>query len=343
MNYYRNISHDLIQFDFFVDETSPFPQRKEIERLGGKCYLTPSYSKPLSYIRILKEYFRKNQYTIVHSQINTMSGLPLFAAWLAGVNVRICHNHSTAHKGEGLKTFLKYFLRPFARLFATHYFACGETAARWIFGSRAVSRGTVTILPNAIELSSFHYSALNRATLRAELDIDESEFVVGHVGRFVFPKNHAFLLRIFHVLVQQQKNAILVLVGDGELLPSIKSLATELNIEHSVRFLSVRSDVNRLYSAMDVFCLPSFYEGLPVVLVEALANGLTCITSDLVTNELNNYFVTQLSLSDDVALWAQALIESSRSYDIPHGLEEKYEIKKVVQQLEDFYLGSMQK
>lgn len=338
MNYYRSINHEKVQFDFFVDETSSFPQREEIERLGGRYFLVPPYSKPLKYIRLLTKCFRQNKYTVVHAQINTMSVFPLFAAWLAGVRVRICHNHSTAHKGEGTKTILKYLLRPLARLFATHYFACGETAARWIFGDGLVDQGMVSILPNAINLSFFRYSIEDRRAARAELNLKENNFVIGHIGRFIFQKNHAFLLRIFQAVVQHQPDAILILAGEGELLESIKSYAFSLGIEHNVRFLGVRNDVNRLYSAMDVFCLPSYYEGLPVVMVEALSNGLSCVTSDLVTDELNHYNVTQLSLNDDVTVWAQTLIRSLRKETISQEFEQKFDIERAARSLEDFYL-----
>ncbi len=139
MNYYRAIDKSRVQFDFFVDETSSFPQREEIEQLGGRCFLVPSYAHPLRYVRALLKLFRKHRYTIVHSQLNTMGVFPLFAAWLARVPVRICHNHSTAHRGEGKKNLMKQLLRPFSRLFATHYFACGDTAARWMDSMRSLT------------------------------------------------------------------------------------------------------------------------------------------------------------------------------------------------------------
>ncbi len=339
MNYYRGVARDRVQFDFFVDVTSSFPQREEIEKLGGRCYNVPPYSKPLRYISTLRRLFRKNGYSIVHSQINTMGVFPLFAAWLAGVPVRICHNHSTAHHGEGKKTILKYLLRPFARLFATDYFACGDTAARWMFGSRLVDRGSVTLLANAIDLSRYRFSADDRSTVRAEFDIGENALVVGHVGRFTYAKNHTFLLQIFQAVLQHHPEAVLLLVGEGELLASSKALAHELGITSYVRFLGARGDVCRLYSAMDVFCLPSYYEGLPVVMVEALANGLPCVVSSQVTQELNQFSVTQLRLNVKTEQWAETLTTAKRTGILSPTLTERYDIRQAAKRLTRFYLS----
>jgi len=338
MNYYRAIDKTRVQFDFFVDETSSFPQRAEIERLGGRCYLVPSYAHPLRYVRALLRLFRAQRYRVVHAQINTMSVFPLFAAWLARVPVRICHNHSTAHRSEGKKSVMKLLLRPFARLFATHNFACGDTAARWMFGNRLVDAGRVTILPNAIDLARFRFSADDHAAVRAEVGANADTLVVGHIGRFMFQKNHAFLLRIFHALLAIRPDALLILAGEGELLEDARALAANLGIEHRVRFLGVRRDANRLYSAMDVFCLPSFYEGLPVVMVEALANGLSCVVSDQVTRELNAFSITQLSLEEDPARWAQTLNQTTRTDAAPDAFDEQFDITRTAKRLEAFYL-----
>jgi glycosyltransferase EpsF len=339
MNYYRAIDRSRVQFDFFVDETSSFPQREEIERLGGRCCLVPSYAHPARYLGALTRLFRENHYSIVHAQINTMSVFPLFAAWLAKVPVRICHNHSTSHRGEGAKSFVKILLRPFARLFATHCFACGDTAARWMYGSRLVDQGRVTVLPNAIDLTAFRFSPEDRAAVRQEIGAGGDTFVVGHIGRFMYQKNHAFLLKIFRAVLEIRPDSLLILAGEGELFEAAKELAQELGIKSQVRFLGVRRDANRLYSAMDVFCLPSFYEGLPVVMVEALANGLSCVVSDQVTRELNAYSVSQLSLQDEADAWAQALCSAKRASTAPEALLEQFDIYQTAKRLEAFYFS----
>ena len=195
MNYYRHIDRKQVQFDFYFAKDSVFPQREELEKMGAGIYPIPSYTKVFSYHRVLHHAFKRGNYQIVHAHLSTMSVFPLFAAWRAGIPVRICHNHSTAHWGEGKKTLLKYLLRPFAKVFATDYFACGEKAGRWMYGNRCFERGHVHVMPNAIDTKKFAYDEEAKRCLRAELGIPQDAFVLGHVGRFMYQKNHAFLLR----------------------------------------------------------------------------------------------------------------------------------------------------
>ncbi|MEG1524102.1 MAG: glycosyltransferase family 1 protein [Clostridia bacterium] len=338
MNYYRAIDRTKVQFDFFVDETCSFPQRKEIEKLGGRYYLVPSYSHPIAYIRVLKERFRENRYQIVHSHINTMNVFPLFAAWLAGIPVRICHNHSTGNWGEGKKTLLKYLLRPFANIFATDCFACSELAGRWMFGNRRFDAGQVRIVPNAIDAKGYVFNPAARATLRRELGIDEDTFVVGHVGRFTYAKNHNLLIDIFRALQQERPNSTLLLIGEGELEESVRGKVKAFGLTDCIRFLGVRNDVSKLYSAMDVFCLPSFYEGLPVVLVEAQVNGLPCVVSDLVTEEATRHDgIRTRSVAAPVQSWLNALTSSARSTN-ESCLPDKLDITIQALQLQQLYL-----
>lgn len=309
MNYYRHIDHDQVQFDFYFAEDSTFPQREELERLGAGIYPVPAYSRPLAYHRALYAAFKERGYRVVHAHLSTMSLFALFPAWRAGVPVRICHNHSTAHWGEGKKTLLKYLLRPLNKLFATEWFACGEKAGRWMYGDRAFEKGKVYVMPNAIDTEKFAFDPAARARLRQELGIPPEALVVGHVGRFTYAKNHEFLLQVFALLKQRRPGCKLLLVGEGELEQQVKNKAAELGLQSDVIFTGARRDVAKLYSTMDVFCLPSFYEGLPVVALEAQANGLRCVLSDRVPAETDmtgeNIF---LDLHDQLQKWAKELL-----------------------------------
>ena len=287
MNYYRHIDREHVQFDFYINRSSRFPQREELERLGAGIYLIPPYSRPISYVRALRRAFKERQYTIVHAHLNTMSVFPLFAAKLAGVAVRICHNHTTANRKEGLRTVLKYLLRPTNKLFSTHWFACGESAGRWMYGSKAFDAGRVTVMPNAIDAARFAYDDAARMRLRRELGLGEGDFVIGHVGRFMFQKNHRYLIDMFTRLCESDANARLLLIGEGELEDEIRSLVAAHGLEDRVIFTGARRDVDKLYSAMDVFVLPSQYEGFGMVAVEAQANGLPCVCSEYVPREVD--------------------------------------------------------
>ena len=313
MNYYRHMDREKVQFDFYLAEGSSFPQREELERLGAGIYLIPPYSRVVKYHRVLYKAFKKRRYKIVHAHLSTMSVFPLFAAWRAGVPVRICHNHTTAYWGEGIKTLLKYILRPFNKIFATDYFACGETAGRWMFGNRCFDSGRVTVMPNAIDAEKFAFDPEERIALREELGIPQDAFVVGHVGRFTYAKNHSFLLDIFYELLKTRPDARLLLIGGGELESRIRSKAKRLGIEKSVIFAGVRSDVNRLYSVMDAFCLPSLYEGLGMAAWEAQANSLPVLLSNKVPMEtIVNESCRCLPLKDVVKVWATVLQKGKR-------------------------------
>lgn len=214
MNYYRHIDRSKVQFDFIVDEDSTVIPREEIERLGGRVYIVPPYQKLNRYIPALIRLFRENEYKIVHSHLNTLSVFSLYAAKKAGVPVRIAHNHSTAAKGEIKKNLLKYTLRPFAKVYATHYAACSKYAGEWLFGKKAVECGQVTIFNNAIDLNKFKYDEDVRREVRKELGV-EDKFVIGHVGRFCYQKNQEFVIDIFVEVYKKNPNAVLLMIGDG--------------------------------------------------------------------------------------------------------------------------------
>lgn len=334
LNYYRHIDHSKVQFDFYFAEGSSLPQRAELEALGAGLYPIPPYSRPLAYHKALYTAFRQRNYKIVHAHLSTMSVFPLFAAWRAGVPVRICHNHSTAHWGEGAKTLLKYLLRPLNKLFATDWFACGETAGRWMYGDKAFDTGKVTVMPNAIDTAKFAYDPAARVHLREELGIPQNAFVVGHVGRFTYAKNHTFLLKIFAELLEAKPNAYLLLVGEGELQEQIRQQIQNLDLQDKTIFTGVRQDANELYSLMDTFCLPSRYEGMPVVAWEAQANGLPCVLADTMTSEAaKSDQAVFLSLSSPPQIWADTLAHAERlpADNIP-------DIRKNAAWLQAFYL-----
>lgn len=333
MNYYRHIDREKVQFDFYFAEDSSFPQREELEQLGAGIYPVPAYSKPFRYHKALYKAFQDKQYRIVHAHLSTMSVFPLFAAWRAGVPVRICHNHSTAHWGEGLKTLLKYILRLFNKLFATEYFACGETAGRWMYGDRCFKRGKVTVMPNAIDTEKFAYDPEARMRLREELGIPQDAFVVGHVGRFTYAKNQGFLLEIFVELLKQKSNSYLLLVGDGELKEKIENKTRDLGIVENTIFTGNRSDTDKLYSAMDVFCLSSCYEGMPVVAWEAQANGLPCVFSNRVSSEAKVSENCQfLGLERSAKAWTEELLRSGQ-----RAKNQTPDIREYAEWLQNFY------
>lgn len=311
MNYYRHLDHSEVQFDFICDDDSTNIPYDEIEKLGGKVILIPPYQKVFKYQKELRRVLRNGKYKIVHSHINTLSVFPLYAAKKVGVPVRIAHSHSTTNKKEWKKNLLKQVLRPFSKKYATNYMCCSELAGRWLFGDKAYDEGKVYLLNNAIDLDKFKYDKKIGDKKRKELGIKEDTIVIGHIGRFVAQKNHIFLIDIFNQFHKKEKNSILLLAGQGPLQEEIKNKVRELGLDDSVRFLGQRNDANELYQAFDVFLLPSLYEGLPVVGVEAQASGLLCFFSDDMTKEtkvLDSTVFMSLSNADDE--WATSILDN---------------------------------
>lgn len=315
MNYYRHIDRDKIQFDFICDDDSTRIPTEEIEKLGGKVILIPPYQKVFKYHKTLKKVLQEGQYKIVHSHINALSVFSLWAAKSAGVPVRIAHSHSTSNKKEWKKTLLKNILRPFSKVFATDYFCCSELAGRWLFGNKTYDQGKVYLLNNAIDVDKFKYDEKIRKEKRKELNIKDNQLVIGHIGRFVQQKNHEFLIDIFNEIYKQDKNAILLLIGEGPLKEEIQNKVNELGLDKNVKFLGQRNDANELYQAMDAFVLPSLYEGLPVVGVEAQASGLPCFFSTDMTKETKVLGTTQfIELAKSPEMWAQSILQKLKNY-----------------------------
>ncbi len=342
MNYYRNIDRNKIQFDFICDDDSTCIPKEEIENLGGKVILIPPYQKVLKYHKELKKVLKEGQYKIVHSHINALSVFSLWAAKSAKVPVRIAHSHSTSNKKEWKKTLLKNVLRPFSKLFATDYFCCSELAGRWLFGNKTYDEGKVYLLNNAIDVDKFKYNEEIRKQKRKELKIKDNELVIGHIGRFVQQKNHEFLIEIFNEIHKQNKNTILLLAGDGPLKEEIENKVKELGLEKNVQFLGQRKDANELYQAFDAFVLPSLYEGLPVVGVEAQAAGLPCFFSTDMTKETKVLDTTQfIELTHIPKYWADKILKTLKSFKRQNTTFEitnnNFNIKSETEKLEQQY------
>ena len=343
MNYYRHIDRSKIQFDFICDEDSTNITYEEIEKLGGRVFLIPPYQKIFKYNKELLKIFKREKYKIVHSHINTLSVFPLRVAKKANIPIRIAHSHSTSNKKEWKKNLLKQILRPFSKVYATNYFCCSEYAGRWLFGNKEFAKGNVYLLNNAIDIDKFKYDEKIRKLKRKELGINDNHIVIGHIGRFVTQKNHTFLIDVFSEFHKQNKNAILLLVGQGPLRKMIEKKVKELGLEKNVFFLGQREDVNELYQVMDVFLLPSLYEGLPVVGIEAQTSGLLCVFSTSMTKESKILDSTIfLSLKQKELSWAETISKVNHKYNRSNAFNEVskkgFNIKVEAKKLERFYM-----
>lgn len=345
MNVYRKIDRNKVQFDFLVLRDEKEFYEDEINQLSGKKFFVIS-NKKNTLLRIIdesikiKKFLEKNKYDIVHIHYTTPLRAPyLLAAKLAGVKTRIYHSHSAYVEGKSLIKLLIYsFMRCKISSWATHYLACSKAAARWMYQKNIQDK--VQVLNNGILLDKFAYNEKIRDEYRKEFGV-ENKKVIGHVARFKDQKNHTFLIDIMEELVKKDSNYVLWLIGEGELEQEIKEKVSRLKLEENVKLLGVRDDVNCLMQAMDIFVLPSIYEGLPVVGIEAQASGLKCLFSDKITDEV---IITDRckTIELDKEKWVSELLE----YD---NLENKrdyakeirdagYDIEKTIQDLYMLYL-----
>lgn len=337
MNYYRHIDRTKVQFDFFALEGSSLPQREEIEQLGGRVYVVPKYTHLFQYEKEIQRIFQENNYQIVHSHMNTLSVFSLYAAKKAGVPNRILHNHSTAGKGETRKNIMKYMLRPFAKMFPTELCACSKFAGEWIYGKKTEFK----VFNNGIDLAKYQFDQKRRQSIRRELGI-ENKKVIGHVGRFCYQKNQEFLIEIFRVLANERNDAVLLLIGEGETELAIREKVSTLGLQDRVYFLGKQTDTSIFYQAMDVFVLPSRYEGLGMVAIEAQACSLPTICSAEVPQEAQVLSSTTfLKLEDGPEAWADAIMLAESQCDRRDTCNELrsagYDIKLEATKLTTFY------
>lgn len=291
-----------------ADSTGSVPA--DLSERGIVFLKIPSYSHPVGYVREISRICRENKYDIVHSHMNSLSSLSLFGAKLGKVPHRIAHSHTTSSREEGLRHFVKNALRPLCRAVATEYVACSRLAGEWLFGKGECEKGNVRFLNNGIDPMHFSYDAEKRRAVREEYRLGDS-FVIGHVGRLCKTKNQRFLIPVLAECLKGGLDCRLLLVGDGDTAEVIKRDAETFGVSDRVVFAGVLRDTAAVYSAMDVFVLPSLYEGLPVVSLEAQAADLPTLLSDRITVECR---VTDkavfLPITDGARPWVSAIEKS---------------------------------
>ena len=286
MNYYRHLDRDQFQFDFLVNKEKPGFFDDEVRSLGGRIFMGPGLSplKYPEYLRYMKTLLdREKEIKVLHAHNEAMEFYALNGAKKTGFPVRIAHAHNT-HLPRGLKLPVKLVCKAMIPGAATDYFACGREAGIYYFGEKRWNESGV-VIHNAIDLERFGYRSEVRTRLRREYHL-EDKLVVGSVARFMVQKNHTRMLEQFACLKKIYPNSHLLLAGEGELQAAMEEKAKRLGIYDSVSFLGVQKDTSIWYQAMDVFLMPSLFEGLPVVGIEAQASGLPCVFSDTITDEI---------------------------------------------------------
>lgn len=301
-NLARKIDKTDIVFDMLAPKAEFGSLVEEFCSFGGDVYIVPrSIKKAVQYIMAVKKLIKKNNYDIVHIHGNSHTVvLELLAAKLAGCKTRIVHAHSTKCLDMRLH---KAMTGLFDKL-CTHRVACGEDAGKFMFGEKPF-----TVINNGIDLNAFLYNEASREIIRRKHNLD-GKFVIGHMGLFSENKNQTFLIDALEEILKTNKNYALLLVGDGETREKVCEKAKELGVSDSVVFAGFTDNPSGYLSAFDIFTLPSFFEGLPLVLVEAQASGLHSVVSDSVTTEADKTGnMSFLSLNQGAKVWAEEIMK----------------------------------
>lgn len=329
MEYYRHIDKSKIQFDFICDSDSNAIPTEEIEDMGGRVYVISPYQNIIKNMHEMYNIIKRNNYKIVHGYNNTMNVFAMFVAKIANVPIRINESISMgADKGDW-KNNIKKMLRPFSKLFSNIYMANGETCGRWQFGDKIYEKDKVKIFKTIINTESNGYSKELRDNTRKKYGITAECIVIGHIGRLTEQKNSVFLIDIFNEIVKKNSNVRLILVGDGNLKKQVLKRISSYGISDYVIYLGRTEKIYELYNAMDVFLLPSLYEGLPVVGIEAQCTGLPVFFSDAVPKESSpcddlGFFI---SLKNTAEEWADIILTNTIEL-VKNRHERKAELKR---------------
>lgn len=347
MNYYTHIDHSKIQMDFLLYKEPEEEYLEYFQKFGSKVYFSgyPSEIGLRHYEKEIENFFKthKNEYTVVHVHIPNAAFVVLKYAKKHGVKTRIIHSHNSRGADNRFKKMRNYLLNKIGISYANQYFACSKSAGEYLYGKKKNSQ--IVVINNAIELDKYFYNPESRTAIRKQLDVGD-EILLGHVGRFSEQKNHRFLIEVANQLKIAGVKFKLLLIGGGELEKDIREQIEELKLKEFVIFTGIVSNVKEYMDAMDVFLLPSLYEGLPCVCVEAQANGLPCMLSSNITREVELTDSIHFLDVAEPAVWSDMIIKMIDSAELSDKRQDnermtlsKYDIVIQGKNLEERYLS----
>lgn len=346
---YCFINKNKIQFDFITyDKFLDF--EKEFYQKGARFYRIPKIKNIIKYFSFWKRLQEENKYEIIHFHMSYTNIVPIICARLVGIKNIILHAHSTQIDDNRLfiriiKKQLNFLGKILVKFLVKKYLACSDLAAKWMFPISVVKRKEYILVHNAIDLKKYLFNREIRNQKRKELNISDNCFCIGHVGRFAYQKNHDYLIDIFKEIYLLNKNTKLLLIGDGSLINREKEKVLNLGLEENVIFLGNRNDVFDLYNAFDCFILPSRFEGLGMVIIEAQASSLHCYVSDIIPKEVKiTDLVDFISLDKSPKFWAKKIMKDNifeRNNMLKDILKAGYDIEYEVKRLEKIYMSSL--
>lgn len=338
INVSKNLNQEKFEISFLINKGTKVCFQDELQEKGIKFFEITNRKKSYrQYIRDLKEVYSKNNFDIIHFNIMNFSLFERIVLANKYSKARIIiHSHS----GKINKVYRRTRVLDKVGRFLTQNMeyeriACGEKAGEWLFGKKEF-----LVLNNGMEVEKFRFSEENRRLIREELYISESTKILGHVGAMAPVKNHRFLINVFYEYQKIEPNSKLVLVGEGSLRHELEQEVQELKIQDKVLFLGRRDDTEKIYLAMDIFVMPSWFEGFSIAIVEAQVNGLKCYTSANVSRESNVIGnVEFLSLEENAEYWARRIYESDNARDEKaiSKIPKKFRIEETIRVLSKIY------
>lgn len=336
MNILRSLDRKDYQVDVVVHGFGKGYYDDEIKSLGMQLIHVPIKGQnPIKNKQALTEIIKNGNYDVIHAHLNDQNGPVLKMAKKYNIPVRISHSHSSqSYSSNPIKKILGQHARRLITPNSTSLFACSNSAGEYLYGKEDFE-----LIPNAIDTDHFLYDEDNRNKIRKQYDL-EDKLVYGHIGWFNEIKNHTELIKIFNELQKKQDNARLLLIGEGDLLESIKDQVDQLNLQDKVVFAGLQEDVAPFLSAMDAFIMPSLFEGLPYVLVEAQTSGLPIYCSDTIDKDIKlTDLVTFLPLNDRQK-WVDTILNQplpQRQSRQKEMIEQGYDLKSSLNKIQEFY------
>jgi glycosyltransferase involved in cell wall biosynthesis len=342
MSYYRNIDKTLFHFDFLCNTHNKIAYEEEIINSGSKIFKFTARNKNyFKYKKELNTFFNMyaKEYDCIWVNLCSLANIDyLKLATKYGIKKRIIHSHNSQNMDSFARGILHKINRFFIEKYATDFFACEKNAAKWFYRKKFLDK--VKIIKNAIDFNKYSFNTESRKEIREMFNL-ENNFVIGNVGRLHFQKNQSFILEIFKEFLKRCSGAKLVLIGEGEDEKKLKQKTDLLGIKNNCLFLGSQNNVEKWLSAFDIFLFPSLFEGLPISLLEAQANGIPVLASSVISKEVKvNDNLIFYRLKENSAKWAEKLVyikENLKRIDndalqekfIESGYDIKTEVKKI--------------
>lgn len=341
-NLLMNIDKNEFKIDLLLQEELKGINKERIKNNYDNYYVINNIKKhPVKTLKELFSIYKKNKYDVIYMCLSTASScIYALPSKIFNRNTKIIIH---SHNGNDRKKFQHYLFRILLNKIADKKIACSKLASNWMFGKR---KKDVILINNAIQTNLFTYNKNIRENIRQSLNISDSEFVIGHVGRFNEQKNHTELIDIFNNYLKINSNSKLLLIGAGELEEVIKNKAKKLGILEKILFLGVKSNVNEYYQAMDIFVMPSLFEGLPIVGIEAQTSGLTCLFSDNITKESDIVGTSKFIGLRNIEIWCKEIKkinENQKEIDRLNGkiinsiIEKGYDLRTETKKIENMF------